>query len=78
MLAQTEPVQGLNRQTSGRRCSGPTAQTPRWGSHRGSTPVQSSAKPEGLLLGVCMCVSVCVGVIEKHGFPQRDPPLIVK
>ena len=30
---------------------------------------------------VCVCVSVecvSVGVIEKHGFPQRDPPLIVK
>lgn len=25
-----------------------------------------------------MLVCVCVGVIEKHGFPQRDPPLIVK
>lgn len=53
-------------------CSGPTAQTLRWGSRRGSALVQSSAKPECLLLGVCVCV------IEKRGFPQRDPPLIVK
>lgn len=29
--------------TSSRRCSGPTAQTRRWGSRRGSAPVQSSA-----------------------------------
>lgn len=76
MLAQTDPVHGWNSQTwQPACCSGPTAQTPRWGSRRGSAPVQSSAKPDGLLLGVW---SVCVGVIEKHGFPQRDPPLIVK
>lgn len=77
MLAQTDPVQGLNRQNS-RRCSVRTHST-------NSAHVEAALrcrvqlKPEGLRLGVCYeCVYVCVGVIEKHGFPQRDPPLIVK
>lgn len=30
----------------------------RWGSRRSNAPVQSSARADGLLLGVCMCVCV--------------------
>lgn len=57
--AQTNTIQGLNRQTGNRHFSGPTTQTRRWGSRQGSTSVQSSAEPEGSLLGVCVCVCRC-------------------
>lgn len=60
-------------QTYGGDCSGPQ-QTLENGAH--VEAVLRSRVQMNHKVYCWLCVSV--GVIEKHGFPQRDPPLIVK